>query len=109
MMAVNNATSMFAVLSVRGRRYEFLYRYESWIQYRTRTPRPRVDLRPLAEELTAGETSGGRWVFEGVEALVPRLYLNGSDESSLSPGLFRSRLEAYLAAATPAWDPYASP
>jgi len=107
-MAVNNATGCFAVLTVRGRHYEFAYRYESWVQYRTRRPRPRVDLRPLAETLNAAETSGGRWVFEGVETLIPRLYLRGGDESSLTAHEFRARLEPYLAHATPAWDPYAS-
>lgn len=105
-MAVNNSTSRFALLSMRSSNYEFTYRYESWVQYQTRRPRPRVDLQPLADELTSDETSGGRWVFEGVEALTPRLYLDGADESSLSPDSFRRRLEAYLTTAPPAWHPY---
>jgi hypothetical protein len=105
-IAVHNATQCLAVVSVRGRHYEFAYRYESWVQYRTRRPRPRVDLGPLAEKLSADETCGGRWVFEGAGALIPRLYLAGADESSVSPARFRSMLEAYLQSAPPAWDPY---
>ena len=105
-MAVHNATPRLALLSVRGASYEFSYRYESWVQYQSRRPRPRVDLRPLADELTAEETSGGQWVFDGVEAIVPRLHLQGADESSMSPRTFRDRLEARLAASPPAWDPY---
>jgi len=105
-MAVHNATSSFGLLSIRGMSYQFNYRYETWVQYRSRRPRPRVDLRPLADQLTAEETSGGRWVFEGVEALAPRLYLEGAGESSLSALTVRRRLEAELRTAPPAWDPY---
>jgi hypothetical protein len=107
-MAVNNATERLALLSMRGSSYEFTYRYESWVQYRSRRPRPRVDLRPLADELTAEEKSGGHWVFEGVETLTPRLYLQGAKDSSLTPSTFRSRLEAHLATDAPAWNPYVS-
>jgi hypothetical protein len=108
-MAVHNATTRFTILSVRGRRYEVTYRYEGWVQYRTRRPRPRADLAPLAERLSAEETGGGRWVFDGAGALVPRLSLAGGAESTLSPARFRSVVEAYLAEAPPAWDPYAVP
>ena len=52
------------------------------------------------------ETSGGRWVFEGVGALTPRLYLTGAGGSSQSPGEVRRRLEAHLATGAPAFDPY---
>jgi len=83
-MAINNATDRFALLCVRDRRYEFTYRYESWVQYRSRRPHPRVDLRPLAAELTTAEAGHARWVFEGVETLSPRLYLADGDESHLA-------------------------
>jgi hypothetical protein len=106
-MAINNATGSFALLSVRGRRYEFSYRYESWVQYRSSVPRPRVDLGPLAAELTADEPGAAHWVFEGVAELSPRLYLAGAPESALDPADFRARLEAHLRAAPPAWDPFA--
>ncbi len=106
-MAVNNATARLALLVMRGASYEFTYRYESWVQYCSRRPRPRVDLRPLADNLNGDETSGGRWIFEGVEALTPRLYLSGAEESSLSPATFRQRLDHHLAHDPPAWDPYA--
>jgi hypothetical protein len=108
-MAVHNATRCFTIVSVRGRRYELTYRYEGWVQYRSRRPRPRVDLAPLAGQLSAEERDGGRWVFEGAGALVPRLYLVGDGESTLAPTRFRSLLEAFLAEAPPAWDPYAVP
>jgi hypothetical protein len=106
-MAVHNATGCFAVLTVTGRSYEFAYRYESWVQYQSRRPRPRVDLRPLAAELTAQEPGGAEWVFEGADYLIPRLYLRGASESAMSSEEFRSRLKDALRTARPAWDPYA--
>jgi hypothetical protein len=39
-MAINNATGRVAVLCVRGRSYEFAYRYETWVQYRSRVRAP---------------------------------------------------------------------
>jgi len=105
-MVIHNAARGFAVLVVRGRSYEFTYRYESWVQYRTRRPRPRVDLRPLAEELSHDEPDGSTWTFEGAGSLTPRLYLSGAERSALTPEQFRARLEAAIAGAPPAWDPY---
>jgi hypothetical protein len=105
-MAVNNATACFALLTVRGVRYEFSYRYESWVQYRSAVPRPRVDLAPLAAELSADEPGDARWVFEGVAELSPRLYLTGAHESALDPAAFRARVEHALRTAPSAWDPY---
>ena len=37
-----------------------VYRYETWVQYTSRRPRARVDLTPLAEELTAEEPGDAR-------------------------------------------------
>jgi hypothetical protein len=109
-MAVNNATERGAVLTVRGRRYEVAYRYESWVQFRTRAVRSRVDLAPLAEQLTAAEGDHGgsvSWVAERISGLTPRLAPAGDQESSLEPTVVRSLVEAHLRAAPPAWDPYA--
>jgi hypothetical protein len=105
-MAINNATSRLAVLTMEESRYEFSYRYESWVQYRSSVPRPRVDLSPLAAELSAEEPGDARWIFEGVSELSPRLSLEGATESVLAPDDFRARLTAHLRSAPPAWDPY---
>ena len=56
----------------QGDTVELRYRYESWVQYQSRTVRPRVDLTPLADELTALEPGPARWVFDGVERARPR-------------------------------------
>ena len=104
-MAVHRATSCFRVLTVRGRAYDLTYRYESWVQYRSRIPLPRVDLSPLADELTAVEDAG-RWVFDGVGAIVPRLHLEGAEESAVPADRFVDMAIGALTRGTPAWDPY---
>lgn len=105
-MAVCNATERLGVLSARGSSYEFCYRYESWVQYRSRRPHPRVDLCPLAAELTELEPTGSHWEFEGADFLIPRLFLVGAPESALTLEVFRERLEAHLRDDPVAWDPY---
>jgi hypothetical protein len=105
-MAIHNAIRGHAVLVVTGQSCQFTYRYESWVQYQTRRPRPRVDLRPLARDLTAEEAHGGQWTFEGTETLAPRLYLHDADHTTLPVAHIRRQLEAALADAPPAWDPY---
>ncbi|HEV2370437.1 MAG TPA: DUF6687 family protein [Acidimicrobiales bacterium] len=106
-MAIYNALRAFTVLTVRGRQYEVVYRYETWVQYRSRRPRPRVDLRPLAAELNEIEKEG-QWVFDGVSALTPRLHLVGADESSIGASRFEAMLRRHLSDSSPAWDPYGS-
>lgn len=108
-MAVHNATERGAMLTVRGRHYEFGYRYESWVQFRTRAVRPRVDLGPLANALTAAEAARGGtvpWAAEPVSALTPRLAPPAGEESGLDPAIVRNLVETHLRTAPPAWDPY---
>ncbi len=105
-MAIHNATTCLATLQVVGRRYLFTYRYESWVQLRSRRPRPRVDLGPLAAELSELEAGSAHWLFDGVADLTPSLHLVGADESAVAPADFRGRLESFLRSAPPAWNPY---
>jgi hypothetical protein len=43
-MAIHNRTPHLRVAQVRGRHLELVYRYETWVRLRSRTPMPRVDL-----------------------------------------------------------------
>ena len=65
----------------------------------------RVDLTALAGELTREDGADGRWRFEGVEHITPRMYREGG-ASILTPEDIRRRLEAALRAGAPAWNPY---
>ena len=104
-MAVNTRTAATRLLLVHGPRVEFHYRYESWVQMASRRPALRVDLTALAAELTREDGGDGRWRFEGVEHITPRVYREGAP-STLTPDDIRRRLEAALRAGAPAWNPY---
>jgi hypothetical protein len=100
--AIHNRTRMFRTLVIRGNRYIVRYRYETWVQYVSRPTMPRVDLAPLATELSARESSGAVWTFDGVENLTPKLHVKGEGESSLSPEDFIASATEFLRrAATP--------
>jgi hypothetical protein len=104
-MALCNATSCFTVATVDDGRYEVTHRYESWVQYRSRRPRPRVAWGPLADLLNAEERSAP-WVADRVSALTPGLRLEGDGHSDLTPDRFLTLLEGHLRTAPPAWNPY---
>ncbi len=115
-IAVHNATERTVLLTVCGRNYELTFRYESWVQFRSRPVRARVDLGPLAERLTEAEAAAGtggggspaRWEAGPVSALTPVLVPAGGGESTLAPPLVRALVEQHLRDAPPVWDPYAS-
>ena len=104
--AIHNRTACSRTLLVRGKHIEFQYRYESWVQYVSKTPTARVDLSGLAAELNGEEASGGRWVFDGADRITPRLHLEGSAVTSLAAGEVERRLERHLAEGKVAWNPY---
>ena len=74
------ATRMFRLLTVRSENtYALEYRLESWVQYVSRRPLPRIDLRPLAARLNLFERNPGRWRADPVDTRTPRLYLDDGD------------------------------
>jgi hypothetical protein len=95
-MAIHNATRMFRVLYCCGHRYEMHYRYETWVHYVSRLHPPRVDLAPLALELSALEGPGVEWTFDGVSEITPRLYLCNAEESRIPLESFKARLLSAL-------------
>jgi hypothetical protein len=105
-MALHGATERGALLTVRGRHYELAYRYESWVQFRSRRVRARVDLAGLADVLNEAESEGFVWTAQAVSALTPVLSHPADTESSLDPAVVRAAVESHLRTAPPAWDPY---
>lgn len=106
-MAIHNATGCFRLLCVRGRHYRLVDRYETWVQYRSRRPLPRVDLRPLAERLDEMETGATTWSASAPSDLTPTLHPDA--ESSLGPDTVVPTVIAHLSTSPPAWDPYDVP
>jgi hypothetical protein len=105
-MSVHNRTDMLRVAYIRERHYSVELRYESVVQFVSRPVLPRPDLAVLADRLNELEGSGGKWSFEGVGGLTPKLALLDADESSLEPSTFIRELVAFLRHAEPAWDPW---
>jgi hypothetical protein len=105
-MALHGAIGSFRVLLVQGRRYELQYRYESWVQYMSRRPLPRIDLNPLTQRLSEEEGGAGRWVFDGVDEIAPRMRLVGAEESRWSEDRFVKSVKEFLATAEGSWNPY---
>lgn len=104
--AIHNRTACTRVLILQGDRIELQYRYETWVQLASRKPAPRVALTELAGELNRDETGGGRWTFDGVEQITPRLHLEGGVPTSLPVDEIVTRIEHHLRTGVPAWDPY---
>jgi hypothetical protein len=107
-LAIYNATPCTRVLLIRGKHAEFQYRYEGWVQLVSRRPAARVDLSGLVDELNLEEDSGGRWTFDGVDEITPRLHLDGQATTSIPPDLIRGKIEHHLRTGAQAWDPYDS-
>ena len=105
-MAIHNATLCNRVLILQGRRYALMYRYESWVQFASRRPPKRVSLDELAKSLNALEQAPGEWCAESANDVVPRLYLDGAEQSSLSPERFIDETRRQLNVAPVAWDPW---
>lgn len=102
-MALNNATQCVRLIEISGRSYTYTDRYETWVQYRRRRPLPRVDLRPLADILTALD-SGDPWTADPPGSLTPTL--RSPSESRLDEASVLAELERHLREAPPAWMPY---
>jgi hypothetical protein len=92
-MAVHNATERFRLLIVHGPRYRHVDRYETWVQYRSRATLPRVDLRPLATELSGVDAV--EWLAGSPDDLVP--ILRHAGRSALPVADLIDRLSAALA------------
>ena len=104
--ALHNRTRCTRLVVLQGRRVEVQYRYEGWVQMISRRAAPRVDLSELANELNHEEGAEGRWVFDGVDQITPRLHLEGSAETSIPAETIVKRVEHHLRTGRPAWNPY---
>lgn len=91
-MAIHNATDRLRLIVLAGRRYRYVDRYETWVQFQSRPTLRRVDMRPLADELS--ERDQARWAAGDPAGLIPELTHSG--ESTLEPGDFVAAVVARL-------------
>ena len=73
------------------------HRYETWVVYASRPLPPRVDLDPLLPRLQAAERGPGRWRFDGVAPIRPRLYAADREGRAVPSSLGPERVAAELA------------
>ena len=110
-IALHRATARSTILIVdvtRGR-HRVTCRYEGWVQLANRRVRPRVDLRPLADRLTAAEEGAARWHAAAPGDLTPEMgTVADGPPSSLDPTLLTAMLAEHLMTSPPAWDPYSA-
>jgi hypothetical protein len=97
-MALHNVLKTFRVLLIQGRSYELQYRYESWVEYISKRVPGRIDLTPLAEQLSELEAGHGEWQFDGVDEISPKLVLTDAEDSRIPPDEFVARVKSFLAA-----------
>ncbi|MBT2557897.1 hypothetical protein J7E24_08880 [Hymenobacter sp. ISL-91] len=60
-----------------GQRYEFEYKYTTWIDLESRPTLPRLPLGALADRLNELEKTARRWTHEGITDTGPLLRLSG--------------------------------
>ena len=105
-MAVHNASHGLRQLFIRGRHYRYMDRYESKVQLQSRRPPPRVDLRPLAQELSIIEPNATCWYADPPTHLTPELSHKG--ESGLTEAQVRGLISDHLHKAPAAFKLYAA-
>lgn len=60
-----------------GNRYEFEYKYTTWVDLESRPTLPRLPLDTLTSRLNELETTSRRWTFDGITDTGPLLRLSG--------------------------------
>ncbi|MDU0371306.1 DUF6687 family protein [Hymenobacter endophyticus] len=64
-------------------RYEFEYKYTTWVDLESRPTLPRLPLDALTARLNALETTARRWTFDGITDTGPLLRLSGKSLSKV--------------------------
>lgn len=116
-MAVYVPGRLYRVLFITNGVFDFVYRYETWVQLASHHPAPRIDLRLLTYVLQQMEPRPGRWTFDGLAQIVPHLSFTNSAgrpiRSGISPPMFISILTQYLQRQAKdrelLWEPYDAP
>jgi hypothetical protein len=87
-MAIHNKTERMKILIIKGNKYQLYCRYETWVDYASRTLVPRVDLSAFAEQLTKLEKRRAHWQYNGNGEIISRLKLVGGETSAIAPTEF---------------------
>jgi hypothetical protein len=97
--AVHNATNCSRILVSDGKRHDFYYRYETWVELVQRKPLSRIDLKALAARLNAGENKK-IWRAEGIEDIVPHLSADARATTKLSTAAVKGAFMEFFSLST---------
>ena len=75
-MALHNATQRFRLLVLSSARFQFIDRYETWVQYQSRPTLPRIEMATVATALT--QLDSVEWRAGNPAELVPMVSHDGS-------------------------------
>lgn len=92
--AIHNATPRARLLYVQGHHIQFKYRYETWVQLKNNIHPLRVNLSPLAEQLS--ELDDVKWVYQGSEGFAPLLYIDAQIDTQKTTSLPLNKIESML-------------
>ncbi len=95
-MGVHNATDCMRILVRQKRHYEMYFRYETWVDFRSRKLKPRIDLTGLAVALTNEEIGRRRWICDPPQSIVPRLKIADEQESSIPPDVLEEIVKDFF-------------
>lgn len=92
-MFIHNKSRMMRVAVLKGRRREVYFRYETWVDYQSRTLLPRLDLSALARQFNLLDRKG-RWQFNSTDDIIARLYMQEKDSVLTEDDFLKLLVEA---------------
>ena len=105
-MAIYSRTNRARVLFQQGQTFWFCFRYETWVKFVSEQHPFRVDLAPLCVELSALETGGAGWTYDGSSNITPVMRIADGRASSLDADTIRGHLCRHLDEGEVDWNPY---
>lgn len=103
-MAIHNNTERARILYVHGKKINFKYRYETWVQLKNNTHPLRVDLMELSKKLS--EIDSNDWTYSGSDKLVPELKIIADKDSSLNYEKILELIITEFQSQPTNWNPY---
>ena len=103
-IAIHNATRRARLFYIHGKKVQFKFRYETWVQLKNNIHPLRVNLSPLAEKLS--QIDCVKWTYDGSKNLVPLLCPEESRDTSLQPQDVLGLLTDELKFGAVDWNPY---
>lgn len=95
-LSLFNRIDSFRILYQCGKMVCLQYRYESWVNYVSKFHPPRINLQPLATQLSRMEAEYKNWKADSVNDIIVWLRLHGALESDIAPDKLRKMIIDFL-------------